>query len=80
MTPSLDPYRHGRTGPRGPATVPPLAAGRPDSSEEGSGARTPRAPGAPHYMPSHPGSDLPARLMTAPDLRGTPQVPAIDLP
>ena len=35
---------------------------------------------APHYVLSHPGSDLPARLMTAIDLRATPQVPAIDLP
>jgi hypothetical protein len=33
-----------------------------------------------HYMPGHPLSDLSARLMTALDLRGTPQVPAIDLP
>jgi hypothetical protein len=52
--------QYGRTGPRGPATVPPLSAGRPDSREEGSGARTPRATGAPHYMTSHPASDLPA--------------------
>jgi len=33
----------GRTGPLGPATVRPLSAARPDSREEGSGARTPRA-------------------------------------
>src|ERR1019366_810641 len=32
----------------------PLSAGRPDSREEGSGARTPRATGAPHYVPGHP--------------------------
>jgi hypothetical protein len=50
----------------------PRSAGRPDSREEGSGARTPRATGAPHYMPGRPGSDLPARLMTAIDLRATP--------
>jgi hypothetical protein len=31
-------------------------------------------------MPSHPRSDLPARLMAALDLPDTPQVPAIDLP
>src|ERR1700730_17581625 len=71
--------RHARTGPRGPATVPPLSADRPDPWEERSGARTPRATGAPHYMPDHPGSDLPATLMTAIDLRSTPQLPAIDL-
>jgi hypothetical protein len=55
------------------------SAGRPDS------AKREAAPGhrgqlARHYMPGHPRSDLPARLMTALDLRGTPQVPAIDLP
>jgi hypothetical protein len=69
-----------RTGPRGPATIPPRSAGRPDSCDEGSGARTPRVTGGPHYMPGHPGSDLPARLMTALDLPGTPELPAIDLP
>src|ERR1039457_2485544 len=53
--------RHGRTGPRGPA--------RPDSREEGSGARTLRPTDAPHYLPGQPSSDLPARLMTAIDLR-----------
>src|ERR1017187_6769177 len=62
--------QYGRTGPRGPATIPPRSAGRPDSREEGSGARTPRVTGAPHYMTSHPASDLPASkaLVTAIDL------------
>ena len=56
----------------------PLAGPIPAKRE--SGARTPLATGAPHYVPGHPGSDLPARLMTAIDLRGTPELPAIDLP
>jgi hypothetical protein len=60
--------------------IPPLAAGRPDSREEGSGARTSRAPDATYYAASHPGGDLAARLMTAIELRGTPEVRAIDLP
>ncbi len=30
----------------------PLSAGRPDSRDEGSGARTPRATGVPHYVPA----------------------------
>ena len=66
--------RHG-TCPCGPATVRWQAR----SPRRGSGARTPRATGPPN-MPGHPRSGLPAKLMTAPDLRGTPQVPAIDLP
>jgi hypothetical protein len=63
-TPAKIPTRardqYGRTGPRGPATVPPLSAEGPDSREEGSGARTSRATGAPHHMTSHPASALPA--------------------
>jgi hypothetical protein len=70
----------GTTNLRGPATIPPLSAGRPDPREEGRGAWTPWAPGPPHYIPGHPGSDLPARLMTAINLRGTPGLPVIDLP
>jgi hypothetical protein len=52
------PGQYGRTGPHGPTTVPPLSAHRPDFPEEGSGAKTPRATGAPYYMTSHPASDL----------------------
>ena len=59
--------RYDRTGPPGPATVPPLSAVRPNSREEGSGARTPRATGAPQYMTSHPASDLPASKAHARD-------------
>jgi hypothetical protein len=44
----------------------------PISREEGSNTRTPRAPGAPPYIPGHPGSDLPARLMTVIDPRDNP--------
>jgi hypothetical protein len=57
-----------------------LSASRPDFPRRGSDPRTPRAPGAPHYIPGHPGSDLPARLMTVIDPRDTPELPAIDLP
>ena len=52
----------------------------PISREEGSDPRTPRAPGAPHYIPGHPGRDLPARLMTVIDPRDTPELPVIDPP
>ena len=49
------------TGTAGPVRpVLPRSAGRPNSREEGSGAKTPRATGAPQYMTSHPASDLPA--------------------
>jgi hypothetical protein len=62
------------TGTAGPGRAgPPRSAGRPDSREEGSGARTPRATGAPHYVLGHPGSDLLARLVAAVDLRATPR-------
>jgi hypothetical protein len=47
----------------------------PISREEGNDPRTPQAPGAPHYIPGHPGSDLPARLMTVIDPRDTPELP-----
>jgi hypothetical protein len=67
---------YGRTGPRGPATVRWQARSR----EEGSWCEDTAGNWRAHYVPSHPGSDLPARLMTAIDLRATPQVPAIDLP
>ena len=62
------------TGTAGPGRAgPPRSAGRPDSREEGSGARTPRATGAPHYVLGHPGSDLLARLVAAVNLRATPR-------
>jgi hypothetical protein len=61
--------RHGRTRPCRSATV----RWQADSREEGSGARTPRATGAPHYVLGHPGSDLLARLVAAVDLRATPR-------
>src|SRR5258708_31764799 len=63
------------TGKAGPVrAVLPRSAGRPESREDGSGARTPRATGPPHYLPSHPGSALPASLMTAVDLPSTPHL------
>ena len=66
-----------RTNPPGPATIPRSVRwqthfprrGKRLSNEEGSDPRTPRAPGVPHYIPGHPGSDLPARLMTVIDPR-----------
>jgi len=66
------------TGTAGPVrAVLPRSSGKPDSPEEGA-AGGHRGQLAPHYVPGHPGSDLPARLMTAIDLRGTPELPAID--
>jgi hypothetical protein len=57
----------------------PLSTGRPiPAKREAQGHRRQLARAA--YVPIHPGSDLPARLMTSIDLRATPQVPAIDLP
>src|SRR5450631_2701243 len=57
-----------------------LSAGRPDFREEGSAKDTAGNLCAPPTCRSIQGSDLPARLMTAIDLRATPQIPAIDLP
>jgi hypothetical protein len=70
------PGRHDRTGLRGPAMVrwqdrfP-----RRERREAAAGNLC-----APAYVPGHLGSDLPASLVTALDLRGTPQAPAVDLP
>jgi hypothetical protein len=66
--------RHGRTGPRGPATVrwqtrfPRRGKRRQDTAGNWRAI----------YMPGHP-RDLPARLMTALDLRGTRHRPLADL-
>ena len=58
-----------------------LSAGRPDfPRREKQREDTARAPVAPHYIPGHPGSDLPAWLMTVIDPGDTPELPAIDLP
>ena len=90
--PSLPP-RSPRPWPVGPTTCatrrfpsgwrgrcPPAPGGRASGAQRRSA--TPRLRQVPRaaHAPSHPGSDLPASLMTAIDLRATPQIPAIDLP
>jgi hypothetical protein len=71
------------TGTAGPVrAVPPRSAGRPDSREEGSGARTPRATGAPlHAGPSaqRPASKTHDRARPAGYPAGTCHRPPADL-
>ncbi len=62
----------GRTNPRSPATIPPPVRWPAEFPAKREATRGhPQAPGAPHHIPGHPGSDPPARLMTLIDPRDT---------